>query len=142
MKGGRQIRYSVLVVVVGGLSDFVLESAFVVDGAVSLVLSVEVVSDRGGVLMFVVLTSVVGHVGFMFVVNGTLMGLSLELNMGLLLMALLVVRVDDVRHFMVDGGVMDDARLIMVSLMMVALSLDVVRWVLVSVLMSKLMGEV
>lgn len=142
MKGGRQIRYSVLVVVVGGLSDFVLESAFVVDGAVSLVLSVEVVSDRWAVLMFVVLTGVMGHVGFMFVVNGTLMGLSLELNMGLLLMVLLVVRVDDVRHFMVDGGVMDDARLVMVSLMMVALSLDVVRWVLVSVLMSKLMGKV
>ncbi len=45
MKGGRQIRYSVLVVVVGGLSVLVLESAFVVDGTVGVVLSVEVVSD-------------------------------------------------------------------------------------------------
>ncbi len=92
--------------------------------------------------MFVVLTGVVGHVGFMFVVNGTLMGLSLELNMGLLLVVLLMMGVDDVRHFMVDRGVMDDAGLVMVCLMMVALSLNVVRWVLVSVLMSKLMGKV
>lgn len=126
MKGGRQIRYSVLVVRVGGLSVLVLESA-----------GVEVVSDRGGVLVFVVGASVVGHVGFMFVANGTLMGLSLELNMGLLLMALLVVRVDDVRHFMVDRGVMDDAGRVMVCLMMVALSRDVVRWVLVLVSVGK-----
>ena len=126
MKGGRQIRYSVLVVGVGSLSVLVLEST-----------GVEVVGDRGGVLVFVVSASVVGHVGFMFVANGTLMGLSLELNMRLLLVALDSVGVDDVRHFMVDGGVMDDAGCVMVSLVMVALSRDVVRWVLVLVSVGK-----
>ena len=124
--------------VVSGL-DLVLASLvvnrLVVDGAVSLVLGVVVVGELRGVLVFVVLTSVVGHVSLMLVVDGTFMGLSLELNMGLLLVVLLIVGVGNVGLLVVDGVVVNNAGLVVVGLVVaIHFSLDVVSGILMTVL--------
>jgi hypothetical protein len=119
--------------VVSGL-NLVLAS-LVVDGAVSLVLGVVVVGELWGVLVFVVFTSVVGHVSLVFVVDGTFMGLSLELNMGLLLVVLLIVGVGNVGLLVVDGVVVNNAGLVVVGLVVaIHFSLDVVSGILMTVL--------
>ena len=118
---------------VRSLCVLVIKCALVVNGTVGLVLTIVVMGELWAVLMLVVLTSVVGHVSFMFVVNGSLMSLSLELNMGFLLVMVLSVRVSDVRDLVVDGGVVDNARLIVMLMMMVALRLDVAVRVLMEI---------
>jgi len=115
----------------------------VVDGAVSLVLGVVVVGELRGVLVFVVLTSVVGHVSLMLVVDGTFMGLSLELNVGLLLVVLLIVRVGNVGLLVVDGVVVHNAGFVVVGLVVaIHFSLDVVSGIFVTVLVIDVLALV
>ena len=127
--------------VVSGL--ILMLASFVVDWAVSLVLSIVVVRDLWGVLVFVVLMSVVGHVSLMFVVDGTFMGLSLELNVGLLLVVLLVVRVGNVGLLVVDGVVVHNAGLVVVGLVVaIHFSFDVVSGILMTVLVIDVLALV
>ena len=127
--------------VVSGL--ILMLASLVVDWAVSLVLGIVVVRDLWGVLVFVVLTSVVGHISFMLVVDGTFMGLSLELDVGLLLVVLLVVRVGNVGLLVMDGVVMDNVGLVVMGLVVaIHFSLDVVSGILMTVLVIDVLALV
>ena len=127
--------------VVSGL--ILMLASLVVDWAVSLVLGIVVVRDLWGVLVFVVLMSVVGHVSFMLVVDGTFMGLSLELDVGLLLMVLLVVRVGNVGLLVVDGVVVHNVGLVVMGLVVaIHFSLDVMSGILMTVLVIDVLALV
>ena len=129
---------------VGGLSVVVLGLVvavltLVVAGLVvsGIVLSVVRVGKLWGVvvgtLVAHLVVDVVGHNGGVLVVDGTGMGLMLELNVGLLLVELLVVRVLVVGVLDVDGVLVDDAGLLMTVLVVGLDVLNVVAGLLVVV---------
>ena len=118
----------------------------VLGGVVSgLVLSVVRVGEFRGVVVLAHLVVEGGrHNSGVLVMEGTGVGLVLELNMRLLLMELLVVRVLVVGHFVVDAVLVDDGGLVvMVELLVVALdTLDVVAGLLVVVLLMNVLAAV
>ena len=112
---------------VGGLSVVVLGLVvavltLVVAGLVvsGLVLAVVRVGKLGGVVVLTLVAhlvlDVVGHNGGVLVVDGTGMGLVLELNVGLLLVEFLVVGVLVVRVLDVNGVLVDNTGLVVVVL--------------------------